>query len=195
MQRAATAQLPTRFGDFTIHVFESPDGKQTHVALVRGDLGDGRNVLVRLHSSCLTGDVLHSVKCDCGDQLEAAMARIADEGRGVLVYLNQEGRGIGLANKIRAYALQELGRDTVEANEQLGFDADARDYRAGIEMLFDLGVTSIRLLSNNPAKRRGAESNGLPVTELVPLEIAPLDSTRNYLKTKKDKLGHLLSVV
>ena len=195
MERVATAPLPTEYGEFAIHVYEREDDGETHVALVHGDLGDGRDVLVRLHSSCLTGDIFHSVKCDCGDQLQAALQRIAAEGRGILVYLNQEGRGIGLANKIRAYALQAQGYDTVEANERLGFGADEREYGSGAEILRDLGVHSVRLLSNNPRKLLGVESHGLRVTELLPLEVPASDLSREYLRTKKKKLGHRLSSV
>jgi 3,4-dihydroxy 2-butanone 4-phosphate synthase/GTP cyclohydrolase II len=191
----ATAQLPTEFGPFQIHVYESPSDWQTHVALVHGPIGDGDEVLARMHSSCLTGDVLHSVRCDCGAQLESAMQRIAEEGRGVIIYLNQEGRGIGLANKIRAYALQDQGYDTVEANERLGFKADHRDYATGVAILRDLGVRSMRLLSNNPRKLAGVTDNGLIVSALVPLEMPVSDGTRRYLKTKKEKLGHVLSGV
>ena len=195
VKRVASAKLPTSYGDFSIHAFETQLDKQTHVALVRGDIGDGQNVLVRVHSQCLTGDVLHSVRCDCGAQLDVAMRRIAEEGRGVLLYLNQEGRGIGLANKIRAYALQEQGYDTVEANERLGFKADQRDYGIGVQILRALGVRSMRLLSNNPRKLVGVEGHGLSVSEWLPLEIPASDSTRRYLKTKKEKLGHKLSSV
>jgi 3,4-dihydroxy 2-butanone 4-phosphate synthase/GTP cyclohydrolase II len=195
VRRVATAQLPTEYGVFRIHVYESPKDVQTHVALVHGPLGDGKHVLARMHSSCLTGDVLHSVRCDCGAQLERAMQRIADEGRGVILYLNQEGRGIGLANKIRAYALQDQGYDTVEANERLGFKADHRDYATGVAILRDLGVRSMRLLSNNPRKLAGLTGHGLVVSELVPLEIPASEGTRRYLKTKKEKLGHVLSSV
>jgi 3,4-dihydroxy 2-butanone 4-phosphate synthase/GTP cyclohydrolase II len=194
VQRVATAQLPTEFGPFDIHVYESAD-RETHVAMVHGRIGDGEAVLARMHSSCLTGDVLHSVRCDCGAQLEGAMQRIAAEGRGVILYLNQEGRGIGLANKIRAYALQDQGYDTVEANEALGFKADHRDYRTGVAILRDLGVRSMRLLSNNPKKFAGITDYGLIVSERVPLEIPASDGTRRYLKTKKEKLGHVLSSV
>ncbi|HEY7285610.1 MAG TPA: GTP cyclohydrolase II [Vicinamibacterales bacterium] len=195
MERVATAPLPTEYGEFAIHVYEREDDGETHVALVHGDLGDGRDVLVRLHSSCLTGDIFHSVKCDCGEQLQAALQRIAAEGRGILVYLNQEGRGIGLANKIRAYALQAQGYDTVEANERLGFGADEREYGSGVEILRDLGVHSVRLLSNNPKKLLGVESHGLCVSELLPLEVPASDLSREYLRTKKKKLGHRLSSV
>jgi 3,4-dihydroxy 2-butanone 4-phosphate synthase/GTP cyclohydrolase II len=195
VKRAAVAKLPTRFGDFNIHIFESAVDNQEHAALVRGDITDGKDVLVRVHSSCLTGDVLHSVRCDCGAQLDAAMERISIEGRGVLLYLNQEGRGIGLANKIRAYELQDEGFDTVEANERLGFKADQRDYGVGVQILRELGVRSMRLLSNNPRKLVAIEGYGLTVTEWLPLEIPASDSTRRYLKTKKEKLGHKLSSV
>lgn len=193
-RRAASSQLPTSFGTFTIHVFENARGA-THVALVHGEIGDGENVLTRMHSSCLTGDIFHSSRCDCGDQLEAALERIATEGRGVLLYLHQEGRGIGLANKIRAYALQEQGCDTVEANERLGFPADLRDYAAAIAMLRDLGVKSTRLMSNNPRKLAAITTEGLSVSERLPIEILATATTERYLKAKKEKLGHLLSSV
>jgi len=168
---------------------------QTHVAYVCGEVGDGRDVLVRVHSSCLTGDALHSIRCDCGMQLDAAMEKIAAEGRGILLYLNQEGRGIGLANKIRAYELQDQGLDTVEANERLGFKADQRDYGIGVQILKDLGVKSMRLLSNNPRKLVGLEGYGLSVAEWLPLEIPASEFTRRYLQTKKQKLGHKLRSV
>ena len=195
VKRVATAALPTDHGEFRVMAYESGLDGETHVALVRGDLGDGENVLVRVHSKCLTGDVFHSARCDCGPQLEAAMTRIAEEGRGVLLYLNQEGRGIGLANKIRAYELQDQGLDTVEANERLGFKADQRDYGIGVQILKDLGVRSMRLLSNNPRKLVGIEGYQLSVAEWLPIEIAPSDHTRVYLKTKKEKLGHKLTSV
>jgi 3,4-dihydroxy 2-butanone 4-phosphate synthase/GTP cyclohydrolase II len=195
VKRVASAKMPTDYGDFRICAFENVIDKQTHVALVKGDIGAGRDVLVRVHSQCLTGDVLHSVRCDCGAQLDAAMERIAAEGRGILLYLHQEGRGIGLANKIRAYELQDEGFDTVEANERLGFKADQRDYGVGVQILRDLGVRSMRLLSNNPRKLVGIEGYGLSVSEWLPLEIPASDSTRRYLKTKKEKLGHKLSSV
>jgi 3,4-dihydroxy 2-butanone 4-phosphate synthase/GTP cyclohydrolase II len=195
VKKVASAKLPTEFGDFDVHVFVNQLDKKEHVALVRGDISSGKDVLVRVHSSCLTGDVLHSVRCDCGAQLDAALKLIADEGRGVLLYLNQEGRGIGLANKIRAYELQDEGFDTVEANERLGFKADQRDYGMGVQMLRELGVKSMRLLSNNPRKLVGIEGYGLSVSEWLPLEMPASDSTRRYLKTKKEKLGHRLSGV
>ncbi len=195
VRRVASAHLPADLGDFRIHVYEQESDGQTHVALVLGEVGDGTEVLVRIHSSCLTGDVFHSARCDCGAQLHTAMARVADEGRGIIVYLNQEGRGIGLANKIRAYALQEQGFDTVEANERLGFDADLREYGPAVHILSDLGVRSMRLLTNNPRKRAGVERHGLLVSELLPIEMPVSDTTRQYMATKKAKLGHLLSSV
>jgi 3,4-dihydroxy 2-butanone 4-phosphate synthase/GTP cyclohydrolase II len=195
VKQVASAKLPTEYGEFQIYAFENQLDKQTHVALVCGEIGDGGNLLVRVHSQCLTGDVLHSSRCDCGAQRDAAMLRIAEEGRGVLLYLNQEGRGIGLANKIRAYELQDQGLDTVEANERLGFKADQRDYGIGVQILRELGVRSMRLLSNNPRKLVGIEGYGLSISEWVPLEIPASDSTRRYLKTKKDKMGHKLSSV
>ena len=191
----ATAELPTEHGDFLIHIFESRLDGATHVALVKGDLGDGHNVLARVHSSCVTGDIFHSSRCDCGQQLDMALKRVAAEGRGVVLYLHQEGRGIGLANKIRAYALQDRGRDTVEANEQLGFEADERDYATAVHMFQLLGVKSLRLMSNNPKKLAGVTGDALVITERVPLEVEPSDANRRYLKTKKDKLGHQLTSV
>jgi 3,4-dihydroxy 2-butanone 4-phosphate synthase / GTP cyclohydrolase II len=195
VKRAAVAALPTEHGAFHIHAYESVLDGQTHVALVRGEIGDGKDVLVRVHSKCLTGDVFHSSRCDCGAQLDAAMSAVAEEGRGVLLYLNQEGRGIGLANKIRAYELQDQGLDTVEANERLGFKADQRDYGIGAQILSDLGIKTMRLLTNNPRKFVGLQGYGLSVSEAVPLEIPANESTRKYLKAKKDKLGHKLSSV
>ena len=195
VRRVASAELPTEHGAFRIYAYANQLDSETHVALVRGDVGDGRDVLVRVHSKCLTGDVFHSARCDCGAQLDTAMARIAEEGRGVLLYLHQEGRGIGLANKIRAYELQDQGLDTVEANERLGFKPDQRDYGIGAQVLSDLGVKTMRLLTNNPRKFVGLQGYGLAVSEAVPLEIPANDSTRKYLKTKKDKLGHRLSSV
>ncbi|HTC64116.1 MAG TPA: bifunctional 3,4-dihydroxy-2-butanone-4-phosphate synthase/GTP cyclohydrolase II [Candidatus Saccharimonadales bacterium] len=188
----ASTKLPTEYGEFRLHAFENQIDKQTHVALVCGDVGDGRDILVRVHSQCLTGDVLRSARCDCGAQLDEAMRRIAKEGRGVLLYLNQEGRGIGLANKVRAYHLQDEGFDTVEANERLGFKADQRDYGVGVQILRDLGVRSMRLLSNNPRKLVAIEGYGLSVTKWLPLEIPASASTLRYLTTKRNKLGHVL---
>ena len=191
----ASARLPTDHGEFQAHAFESVIDGETHVAIVKGDIGDGQNILVRVHSRCLTGDVFHSSRCDCGRQLDVAMQRIADQGRGVLLYLNQEGRGIGLSNKIRAYELQDQGLDTVEANERLGFKADQRDYGIGAQILGGLGVQTMRLLTNNPRKFVGLEGYGLSVVETVPLEVPTTEFAKAYLKTKKDKLGHKLSSV
>jgi 3,4-dihydroxy 2-butanone 4-phosphate synthase/GTP cyclohydrolase II len=196
IQRVAAASLPTDFGAFQVVAYESPLDGLTHVALVRGEIGEGKDVMVRVHSKCLTGDVFHSARCDCGVQLHTAMSRIAEEGRGVLLYLNQEGRGIGLANKIRAYELQDQGFDTVEANERLGFKPDQRDYGIGAQILQYLGVRTMRLLTNNPRKFIGLQGYGLAVSESLPLEIPPVtEFTRKYLKTKKEKLGHKLSSV
>jgi 3,4-dihydroxy 2-butanone 4-phosphate synthase/GTP cyclohydrolase II len=195
VRKVAEAELPTEHGPFKIHCYESVIDGQTHVALVRGEIGDGDGILVRVHSSCLTGDVFHSARCDCGPQLHAAMQRIGTEGRGVLLYLNQEGRGIGLANKLRAYALQDEGFDTVEANERLGFKADQRDYGIGAQILRDLGVRAMRLLTNNPRKFVGLQGYGLSVASTLPLEIPASETTRRYLKVKKDKLGHRLTSV
>jgi 3,4-dihydroxy 2-butanone 4-phosphate synthase/GTP cyclohydrolase II len=195
VRRVATAALPTEHGGFHIVAYENQIDNETHVALVRGEIGDGKDVLVRVHSKCLTGDVFHSARCDCGPQLDTALARIAQEGRGVLLYLNQEGRGIGLANKIRAYELQDQGLDTVEANERLGFKADQRDYGIGAQILSDLGVKTMRLLTNNPRKFVGLQGYGLSISAAVPLEIPASEFTRRYLKTKKDKLGHRLESV
>jgi len=195
VHRVASASLPTDHGEFKVMAYESAIDRETHIALVKGDMGDGQQVLVRVHSRCLTGDVFHSSRCDCGPQLDAALRRIAEEGRGVLLYLNQEGRGIGLANKIRAYELQDQGLDTVEANVQLGFKPDQRDYGIGVQILRDLGVRSMRLLSNNPRKLVGIEGYNLSISEWLPLEIPPSEYTRRYLQTKKEKLGHKLSSV
>jgi 3,4-dihydroxy 2-butanone 4-phosphate synthase/GTP cyclohydrolase II len=192
VKRVASTKLPTEYAEFRLHAFENQIDKQTHVALVCGEVGDGRDVLVRVHSQCLTGDVLRSARCDCGAQLDEALRRIATEGRGVLLYLNQEGRGIGLANKIRAYGLQDEGLDTVEANERLGFKPDQRDYGVGVQILRELGVHSMRLLSNNPRKLVAIEGYGLSVTEWLPLEIPASATTLRYLTTKRNKLGHVL---
>ena len=186
----ASAKLPTEHGPFLVSAYESLIDGQTHMALVRGELGDGDRILVRVHSQCLTGDVFGSSRCDCGRQLSLAMERIAADGRGVLLYLNQEGRGIGLGNKIRAYELQDDGLDTVEANERLGFKPDQRDYGIGAQILGDLGVRTMRLLTNNPRKFIGLEGYGLAVEESVPLEVPPSEFSKNYLRVKKEKLGH-----
>jgi 3,4-dihydroxy 2-butanone 4-phosphate synthase/GTP cyclohydrolase II len=193
VERVASANLPTEYGDFRLHAFENQITKETHIALVRGEIGSGQDVLVRVHSECLTGDAFRSMRCDCGPQLDEALRRIAQEGRGVLLYLKQEGRGIGLANKIRAYGLQDQGLDTVEANERLGFKADQRDYGIGVQILRELGVQSMRLMSNNPRKLVAIEGYGLSVTEWLPLEIPASASTLKYLTTKRNKLGHVLN--
>ena len=195
VRKVAEADLPTDHGPFRIHGFESVIDQETHLALVCGEIGNGEDVLVRVHSKCLTGDVFHSARCDCGAQLHAALRQISAAGRGVLLYLNQEGRGIGLANKLRAYALQDQGLDTVEANERLGFKADQRDYGIGAQILRSLGIHSMRLLTNNPRKFVGLQGYGLSVSETLPLEIPASATTRKYLKVKKEKLGHRLKSV
>jgi len=194
VRREGQTRLPTTVGEFTAIVYENPIDGSSQLALVKGVVDDGEPVLVRMHSECLTGEVFGSLRCDCGDQLRASMAAIAQEGRGVIVYIRQEGRGIGLDNKIKAYALQDLGSDTVEANELLGFPPDPRDYGVGAQILVDLGVRRIRLLTNNPRKRAGLEGYGLQVVERVPLEIPPNKENYAYLKTKRHRLGHLLSI-
>jgi 3,4-dihydroxy 2-butanone 4-phosphate synthase/GTP cyclohydrolase II len=192
VERVTTVRLPTAYGEFTAVAFrESLTGKH-HVALVRGEIEGAENVLVRVHSECLTGDVFHSLRCDCGDQLDQALRRIAAEERGVLLYMAQEGRGIGLLNKLRAYELQENGRDTVEANLELGFPADARDYGIGNQILADLGLTTIRILTNNPKKLTGIAGFGLEVVEQVPIETEPNAENLRYLSAKREKLGHRL---
>jgi 3,4-dihydroxy 2-butanone 4-phosphate synthase / GTP cyclohydrolase II len=192
VERMTTVQLPTSYGDFTAIAFrENLTGKH-HVALVKGDVDGADNVLVRVHSECLTGDVFHSFRCDCGEQLEQALTQIAAEERGVLLYMAQEGRGIGLLNKLRAYELQENGYDTVEANLELGFQPDMRDYGIGNQILADLGLTTIRILTNNPKKITGIEGFGLTLVEQVPIETAPNPQNARYLATKRDKLGHKL---
>ena len=192
VERVVSVRLPTEHGEFQAHAYrETLTGKQ-HVALVKGEVEGVENVLVRVHSECLTGDVFHSLRCDCGEQLELALARIEAEGVGVLVYMAQEGRGIGLLNKLRAYELQEAGLDTVEANLELGFPADAREYGIGSQILADLGLTTIRILTNNPRKITGIEGFGLRVVEQVPIEISPNAENRRYLEAKRDKLGHRL---
>ena len=192
VERGAAVRLPTEYGEFTAVAFKEKLTGKTHVALVKGDVDGVENILVRVHSECLTGDVFHSLRCDCGEQLEQALAQIEEEGRGVLLYMAQEGRGIGLLNKLRAYELQERGFDTVEANLELGFPADARDYGIGNQILADLGLTTIRILTNNPKKLTGIDGFGLTVVEQVPLEVAPHTENRRYLQTKKTKLGHRL---
>lgn len=191
VSRVAEVRLPTEFGDFQAHGYRSEVDGTEHIALVKGDIGDGQDVLVRVHSECLTGDVFGSLRCDCGPQLHAALRKVAEEGRGVVLYVKgHEGRGIGLLDKLRAYELQEQGADTVEANIQLGLPADARDYGTGAQILADLGVKSMRLLTNNPTKRAGLEGYGLSIVERVPLVIEPNDHNAIYLSAKANLMGH-----
>jgi 3,4-dihydroxy 2-butanone 4-phosphate synthase/GTP cyclohydrolase II len=192
VERMTSVRLPTAYGEFTAVAFRETLTGKHHVALVKGEVEGRENVLVRVHSECLTGDVFHSLRCDCGEQLEQALARIGDEERGVLLYMAQEGRGIGLLNKLRAYELQENGLDTVEANLELGFPADGREYGIGSQILHDLGLTTIRILTNNPKKITGIEAFGLKVVEQVPIEVAPNAENRGYLEAKRSKLGHRL---
>jgi 3,4-dihydroxy 2-butanone 4-phosphate synthase/GTP cyclohydrolase II len=192
VERGAAVRLPTDYGEFTAVAFREKLNGKTHVALVKGDVDGAENVLVRVHSECLTGDVFHSLRCDCGEQLEQALAQIETEGTGVLLYMAQEGRGIGLINKLRAYELQEQGMDTVEANLELGFPADARDYGIGNQILSDLGLTTLRILTNNPKKLIGIDGFGLTVVEQVPIEVPPNAENSRYLAAKRDKLGHRL---
>ncbi|MFQ5827085.1 MAG: GTP cyclohydrolase II, partial [Dehalococcoidia bacterium] len=194
IQRVAEARLPTRYGEFTVIAYKSTIDPDEHVALVQGDVSTEEPVLVRVHSECLTGDVFGSLRCDCGDQIDLAMQHIAQQGRGVFLYMRQEGRGIGFHNKLRAYALQDQGLDTVEANRQLGFAADLRDYGIGAQILTDLGLKNIRLLTNNPKKVVGLEGYGLKVVETLPIVAAPTPFNVRYLETKKKKMGHLLEV-
>ncbi|MFL5917858.1 MAG: GTP cyclohydrolase II, partial [Gaiellaceae bacterium] len=192
VERMTTVQLPTAYGEFTAVAFREKLTGKHHIALVKGDVDGADDVLVRVHSECLTGDVFHSFRCDCGEQLEQALSQIAAEERGVLLYMAQEGRGIGLLNKLRAYELQENGFDTVEANLELGFQPDMRDYGIGNQILADLGLTRIRILTNNPKKITGIEGFGLKVVQQVPIETAPTPQNLRYLATKRDKLGHKL---
>lgn len=192
VRRLVATEFPSKFGDFTIHLYESSIDAYHHLAIVKGEVKTEQPVLVRVHSQCLTGDILGSKRCDCGAQLEFALRRIEAEGQGVVLYMRQEGRGIGLANKLLAYELQDQGLDTVEANEALGFKADLRDYGIGAQILADLGIQKIRLLTNNPAKRAGLEGYGLTIVERLPIEIPPNENNTRYLRTKRDRLGHFV---
>jgi 3,4-dihydroxy 2-butanone 4-phosphate synthase/GTP cyclohydrolase II len=192
----AEAELPSQFGDFRAIVFKNELDHVDHVALVRGEIRPEEPTLVRVHSECLTGDAFGSRRCDCGEQLQAAMRRIHEDGSGILLYMRQEGRGIGLANKIKAYALQDNeGLDTVQANERLGFPADLRDFGVGMQILVKLGVRQMRLMTNNPAKRAGLEAHGLELVERVPIEMPPNERNLEYLRTKREKLGHILNLM
>lgn len=192
VQRVATANLPTQIGEFKIAGYRSLDSSEEFVVLFKGAMEKDAPTLVRIHSQCLTGDVFGSIKCDCGPQLERAMELIETAGRGAIVYQQQEGRGIGIINKIRAYALQDEGADTVEANEKLGFAVDARNYKQCAEILFDLGLCKVRVMSNNPDKMRALEDAGLQVVERVPIEVESKEPAAHYMRTKKEKMGHLL---
>lgn len=192
VEQLEVVKLPTEYGDFDLHLYRSKIDGQHHLALVRGDVSGRKNVLVRVHSECLTGDVFGSRRCDCGPQLHQAMRQVAEEGRGVIVYMRQEGRGIGLAPKIKAYKLQEQGYDTVEANQKLGYGMDLREYGLGAQILVDLGLKTIRLLTNNPRKIVGLDGYGLKIVEQVPIRVRPNPHNERYLKTKREKLGHLL---
>lgn len=192
VNKVAVARLPTRYGEFTVHAYECTVDPNPYVALVMGEVSDGQPTLVRVHSSCLTGDLLDSLRCDCGSQLEIALQTIAREGRGVLLYIQQEGRGIGLLNKLKAYALQDKGLDTVDANIELGFHADERDYGIGAQILADLGLKQIRLMTNNPTKRIGLEAYGLSIVEIVPIVAPVTPYNQHYLRTKRERLGHFL---
>ena len=191
----ADAKLPTKYGEFTMYGYVNDITGEHHVALVKGDIGDGEDVLCRVHSECLTGDVFGSCRCDCGEQLAQAMRQIEKEGRGVVLYMRQEGRGIGLINKLKAYQLQEQGYDTVDANIELGFAPDLREYWVGAQILRDLGIKSLQLLTNNPSKIYGLDGFGIKVANRVPIEIEPQKYDFNYLKVKKDRMGHVFNEI
>jgi 3,4-dihydroxy 2-butanone 4-phosphate synthase/GTP cyclohydrolase II len=195
IKEVVSVDFPTKFGEFKLVLFEDKITKDSHLAVVKGNVKGKKNVLVRVHSSCETGDIFHSLRCDCGDQLETALKTIEAEGQGVVLYMHQEGRGIGLANKLKAYHLQDKGMDTVEANVALGFPPDLRDYGIGAQILFELGIKSISLMTNNPRKIVGLEGYGLKISKRVPVEINPTKSNAKYLKTKKEKMGHFLKTV
>lgn len=194
VERVADARLPTDFGEFRIAGYRSLISDEEFVVIYKGDLRNEKPALVRIHSQCLTGDVFHSIKCDCGRQLEAAMRMIDEAGRGAIVYQQQEGRGIGILNKIRAYALQDQGADTIDANLQLGLEVDARDYRQCAEILFDMGLCEVRVISNNPLKLKALEDAGMKIIERVAIEVDPPRCAKSYLRTKKEKMGHLLDL-
>jgi len=194
IERQVTVSLPTEFGEFRLVAYRQVTSGQEHLALVKGEWDKDEPVLVRVHSSCLTGDIFGSCRCDCGPQLHRAMEMIEQSGKGVVVYMNQEGRGIGLMNKLKAYKLQEEGLDTVEANLKLGFGMDDRDYGVGAQILRDLGVTKMKLMTNNPKKRAGLIGYGLEITDIIPIEIQSNEHNRNYLKAKRDKMGHTIRI-
>jgi 3,4-dihydroxy 2-butanone 4-phosphate synthase/GTP cyclohydrolase II len=195
VKQVVSVDFPTRYGDFKMILFEDIMTKESHLAIVKGNVKNKKNVLVRVHSSCETGDIFHSLRCDCGDQLETTLKAIEQKGQGVLLYMHQEGRGIGLVNKLKAYHLQEKGLDTVEANIALGFPSDLRDYGIGTQILSELGIKSVNLMTNNPKKIDGLERYGLKITKRIPVEINPTKANKRYLKTKKEKMGHILKIV